>query len=116
MKLIIEVFAMAHRRSGTSALSNPDARRTDRAAPYEKVLPDSAAASPVRRCGYRARRHSAAGGDGRHRRCLRACEIQNELGLSDTMRNWVISAYVLTFGGLMLLGGRLGDTIGQSAP
>ena len=39
--------------------------------------------------------------------------IQNELGLSDAGRSWVISAYLLTFGGLMLLGGRLGDTIGR---
>jgi EmrB/QacA subfamily drug resistance transporter len=35
------------------------------------------------------------------------------LGLSDAGRSWVITAYVLTFGGLMLLGGRLGDTIGR---
>jgi EmrB/QacA subfamily drug resistance transporter len=40
-------------------------------------------------------------------------EIQDELGLSDAGRSWVITAYVLTFGGLMLLGGRLGDTIGR---
>jgi EmrB/QacA subfamily drug resistance transporter len=40
-------------------------------------------------------------------------KIQNELGLSDGGRSWVITAYVLTFGGLMLLGGRLGDTIGR---
>jgi EmrB/QacA subfamily drug resistance transporter len=40
-------------------------------------------------------------------------KIQNELGLSDAGRSWVITAYVLTFGGLMLLGGRLGDTIGR---
>jgi EmrB/QacA subfamily drug resistance transporter len=40
-------------------------------------------------------------------------KIQNELGLSDAARSWVITAYVLTFGGLMLLGGRLGDTIGR---
>jgi EmrB/QacA subfamily drug resistance transporter len=39
--------------------------------------------------------------------------IQNDLGLSDAGRSWVITAYVLTFGGLMLLGGRLGDTIGR---
>src|SRR6201993_2501752 len=38
--------------------------------------------------------------------------IQNELNLSDAGRSWVITAYVLTFGGLMVLGGRLGDTIG----
>ena len=40
-------------------------------------------------------------------------KIQNELGLSDGRRSWVITAYVLTFGGLMLVGGRLGDTIGR---
>ncbi|OMB98545.1 MFS transporter [Mycobacterium colombiense] len=39
--------------------------------------------------------------------------IQNELGLSDAGRSWVITAYMLTFGGLMLLGGRLGDTVGR---
>src|SRR5271155_1726942 len=35
-------------------------------------------------------------------------KIQNELGLSDAGRSWVITAYALTFGGLILLGGRLG--------
>jgi EmrB/QacA subfamily drug resistance transporter len=40
-------------------------------------------------------------------------KIQNELGLSDAGRSWVITGYALTFGGLILLGGRLGDTIGR---
>ncbi|ORW12207.1 MFS transporter [Mycobacterium kyorinense] len=40
-------------------------------------------------------------------------KIQHELGLSDAGRSWVITAYVLTFGGLILLGGRLGDAIGR---
>ncbi|WP_156766289.1 MFS transporter [Mycobacterium sp. E342] len=40
-------------------------------------------------------------------------KIQNDLRLSDSGRSLVITAYVLTFGGLMLLGGRLGDTIGR---
>jgi EmrB/QacA subfamily drug resistance transporter len=40
-------------------------------------------------------------------------KVQNELGLSDAGRSWVITAYVLTFGGLLLLGGRLGDTFGR---
>jgi EmrB/QacA subfamily drug resistance transporter len=40
-------------------------------------------------------------------------KIQNELGLSDAGRSWVITAYLLTFGGLILLGGRLGDTVGR---
>ncbi len=42
-------------------------------------------------------------------------KIQNELGLSDAGRSWVIIASMLTFGGLMLLGGRLGDTIRAQA-
>jgi EmrB/QacA subfamily drug resistance transporter len=40
-------------------------------------------------------------------------KVQNELGLSDAARSWVITGYVLTYGGVMLLGGRLGDTIGR---
>src|ERR1700722_4773188 len=40
-------------------------------------------------------------------------KIQNDLGLSDAARSWVITGYALTFGGLILLGGRLGDTIGR---
>jgi EmrB/QacA subfamily drug resistance transporter len=40
-------------------------------------------------------------------------KLQNELGLSDAGRSWVITAYLLTYGGVILLGGRLGDTIGR---
>src|SRR6202045_335425 len=40
-------------------------------------------------------------------------KIQNELNLADAGRSWVITASVLTFGGLMLLGGRLGDASGR---
>jgi EmrB/QacA subfamily drug resistance transporter len=40
-------------------------------------------------------------------------KIQNELGLSDAGRNLVLTANVLTFGALLLLGGRVGDTIGR---
>ncbi|WP_343574250.1 MFS transporter [Mycobacterium sp.] len=39
--------------------------------------------------------------------------IQDDLGLSDGTRSWVISIYVLASGGLLLLGGRIGDTIGH---
>src|SRR3981081_1575948 len=42
-------------------------------------------------------------------------KIQDELSLSDAGRSWVITAYVLTFGGLMLLGGRLRYPIGAEA-
>ena len=40
-------------------------------------------------------------------------KIQNELGLSDVTRSWVITIYVLASGGLLLLGGRIGDTFGH---
>ena len=40
-------------------------------------------------------------------------KIQNDLGLSDAGLSWVVTAYMLTFGGLILLGGRLGDTLGR---
>ena len=38
--------------------------------------------------------------------------IQNDLGLSDVGRSWVVTAYLLAFGGLLLVGGRLGDIFG----
>src|SRR5262249_44870101 len=38
---------------------------------------------------------------------------QNELGLSAAGRTWVIFASMLTVSGLILLGGRLGDTLGR---
>lgn len=44
---------------------------------------------------------------------LALAKIQEDLGLSDAGRNWVITSYALTFGGLMLLGGRLGDAFGR---
>jgi EmrB/QacA subfamily drug resistance transporter len=37
---------------------------------------------------------------------------QRALGFSNGDRQWVITAYTLTFGGLLLLGGRLADMIG----
>src|SRR6476659_7603676 len=39
--------------------------------------------------------------------------LQADLDLSDAAKSWVITAYVLTFGGLLLLGGRVGDAIGH---
>lgn len=39
--------------------------------------------------------------------------MQHELGFSATNLTWVIDAYVLVFGGLLLLGGRLGDLFGR---
>jgi len=39
--------------------------------------------------------------------------MQADLDLSEAAKSWVITAYVLTFGGLLLLGGRVGDAIGH---
>jgi len=39
--------------------------------------------------------------------------IQHDLGFSTTGLSWVPNAFVLPFGGLLLLGGRLGDMFGQ---
>jgi len=39
--------------------------------------------------------------------------IQRALGFSGTNLEWVVNAYALTFGGLLLLGGRSGDLLGR---
>ncbi|WP_029136098.1 DHA2 family efflux MFS transporter permease subunit [Nakamurella lactea] len=39
--------------------------------------------------------------------------IQTDLGFSDNGRQWVVTAYGLAFGSLLLLGGRLGDLLGR---
>jgi len=39
--------------------------------------------------------------------------IQHALGFSGSGLEWVINAYALTFGGLLLLGGRSGDLLGR---
>ncbi|KAB1147323.1 MFS transporter [Streptomyces luteolifulvus] len=38
---------------------------------------------------------------------------QRDLGMSDGNRQWVITAYTLAFGGLLLLGGRIADLVGR---
>src|SRR5215813_8120198 len=38
--------------------------------------------------------------------------IRADLGFSETSLVWVVNAYLLTFGGFLLLGGRLGDLYG----
>ncbi|WZH36873.1 MAG: MFS transporter [Microbacterium enclense] len=38
---------------------------------------------------------------------------QRDLGLSDVERQWVITVYVLAFGSMLLLGGRVSDLIGR---
>ncbi len=39
--------------------------------------------------------------------------IQSALDFSTTSLSWVVNAYTLTFGGLLLLGGRTGDILGR---
>ncbi len=39
--------------------------------------------------------------------------IQRDLGFSQSNLAWVVNAYLIAFGGLLLLAGRLGDLIGQ---
>ncbi|MER5647575.1 MFS transporter [Streptosporangium sp. NPDC002524] len=40
-------------------------------------------------------------------------DLQNDLGLSAAGLSWVINAFLLSFGGVLLLGGRLGDLFGH---
>src|SRR5436190_7333628 len=39
--------------------------------------------------------------------------IQDDLGFSQSNLAWVVNAYLIAFGGLLLLAGRVGDLIGQ---
>ena len=39
--------------------------------------------------------------------------IEADLGFSEQGLQWVVSAYALTFGGLLLLGGRAADLLGR---
>src|SRR5829696_6754220 len=38
---------------------------------------------------------------------------QKDLGFSNDERQWIITAYALAFGSLLLLGGKLGDLFGR---
>lgn len=40
-------------------------------------------------------------------------DAQQSLGISDSNRQWVVTAYALAFGGLLLLGGRIADYWGR---
>lgn len=40
-------------------------------------------------------------------------QAQLELGMTDAERQWVVTAYVLAFGSLLFLGGRI---VGESSP
>src|SRR5215204_3035686 len=39
--------------------------------------------------------------------------IQSDLGFTQSSLAWVVNAYLIAFGGLLLLAGRLGDLIGR---
>src|SRR6516165_5534372 len=39
--------------------------------------------------------------------------VQHALGFSGSGLEWVVNAYALTFGGFLLLGGRIGDILGR---
>src|SRR5437762_11897854 len=39
--------------------------------------------------------------------------IQRDLGFSQASLAWVVNAYMIPFGGLLLLAGRLGDLVGR---
>src|SRR5260370_25532889 len=39
--------------------------------------------------------------------------IREDLGFTETSLVWIVNAYMLTFGGFLLLGGRLGDLYGH---
>src|SRR3954465_729894 len=39
--------------------------------------------------------------------------IQTDLGFSQSDLAWVVNAYLIAFGGLLLLAGRMGDLVGQ---
>src|ERR671938_1336550 len=39
--------------------------------------------------------------------------IRSDLGFSQSSLAWVVNAYLISFGGLLLLAGRLGDLVGR---
>src|SRR5437763_15561737 len=39
--------------------------------------------------------------------------IQRDLGFSQSSLAWVVNAYLIPFGGLLLLAGRMGDLVGR---
>ena len=39
--------------------------------------------------------------------------IQNDLGFTPSSLAWVVNAYLIAFGGLLLLAGRFGDILGR---
>ena len=66
--------------------------------------------------GVGARAHlgrPADGGARRHHRQHRAALHRPDLDISQANLSWIVTGYALAFGGLLLLGGRLGDLYGR---
>ena len=42
--------------------------------------------------------------------------IQRELGMAAAQLQWIVTGYALTFGSLLLVGGRLADILGRRQP
>ncbi len=61
----------------------------------------------------RDHRHAADVDARRHHRHRRAAANAGRPGPVRRGKSWVITSYVLAFGGLLLLGGRIGDAIGH---
>ncbi|WP_204249264.1 MFS transporter [Frondihabitans sp. PAMC 28766] len=61
----------------------------------------------------RRRPGPADGGARRHHRQHRSASAQADLGFTNDNRQWVVTAYSLAFGSLLLLGGRLSDIFGR---
>ena len=60
-----------------------------------------------------AQRRAADGGAGRDDRDHRIPSAQEALHFSTESRQWIVTAYALAFGSLLLLGGKLGDLFGR---
>ena len=71
-------------------------------------------ARPARGLGARAHlRRPADGGARQHHRQHRAALHPADLDIDPANLSWIVTGYALAFGGLLLLGGRLGDLYGR---
>jgi hypothetical protein len=51
---------------------------------------------------------------GRHNGQYATCDCQHDLHVSNADRPWIVTAYSLAFGSLLLLGGRIRDMVDTS--
>ena len=86
------------------------------AEPVFDVASDRRARRPRPQALARALGHRHRAADDHPRRLHRehrAALAQHDLGITDANRQWVVTAYTLAFGGLLLLGGRIADYSGR---